>query len=165
MIVLPVTGIVVFALIYSITHRGEIRFEGGGLAGLIPVVVFPLVLVLLPVHEWIHGLAMRRFGASPSYGAMMLYGMVPCFYCTSPGHRFTRSQFAVVSAAPLLAISLVGGLCVALVPYGGWLVLPLGFHLGGCVGDLWFLGIIAIQPRGTLLEDTMTGVRLHRPVL
>ena len=62
-------------------------------------------------------------------------------------------------------ISLVGAVCVAFVPYGGWLVIPLGFHLGGCVGDLWFLGMIARQPQGTVIEDLRTGVRFHRPAV
>jgi hypothetical protein len=100
---------------------------------------------------------MRRYGARPTYGGGVYEKITPYLYCTSPGHRFTRSQFAVVAAAPLVIISLIGALCVAFVPYGGWLAVPLGIHLGGCVGDLWVLGILARLPKGTTLEDLVTG--------
>jgi hypothetical protein len=160
---LTLAGVALFALIYTIP-RGGVTVELAGLETVVAPLVFLAVLaVLLPLHERIHGLAMTRYGARPEYGAGVWYGFLPYLCCTAPGHKFTKRQFAVVSAAPGVVISLVGAFCVAFVPYGGWLVAPLGFHLGGCIGDLWFLGLVARQPRGTLLEDTRTGVRFHRP--
>ena len=61
---------------------------------------------------------MRRFGGKPSYGGGVMYGILPYFYCTSTGTRFTKTQFAVVSAVPMVAISLISALLVAFVPYG-----------------------------------------------
>jgi hypothetical protein len=49
-------------------------------------------------------------------------------------------------------------------PFGAWLVVPLGLHFGGAVGDLWATGLMLSQPRGTLIEDTTTGVIFHHPV-
>lgn len=157
---LPLFGIGVFALVYATTHGGE---AGGIVGGSAVLLTLLLTLLLIVPHEWLHGLVMRRCGARPKYGAGTFNKVFPYFYCTAPGHKFTRSQFAVISAAPAVVISLVGALCVAFVPLGGWLVAPLGFHLGGCVADLWFLGLLARQPKGTLFEDFETSVRFHRP--
>lgn len=161
-VTLSLTGIVLFAAIYALTHGGEASARVGPLVLLISMAIFVLLLV---VHEWIHGLAMRWYGARPEYGVGLYKNVMPYLSCTSPGHGFTRGQFAAVSVAPLVVISLVGALWVAFVPFGGWLAVPVGAHLGGCIGDIWFLGIMARLPRGTILEDLVTGVRIMRPAV
>ncbi len=164
-IVLSFIGIALFALVYAVSRGSSTAtVELSGLDLMLGLMIFvALVVVLLVLHEWLHGLAMSGYGAKPEYGAGVLYKVMPYFFCTAPGHKFTKQQFAVVSAAPAVMISLVGALCVALVPLGGWLVIPLGIHLAGCIGDFWFLGMISRQPQGTLIEDLRTGTRFHRP--
>jgi hypothetical protein len=44
------------------------------------------------------------------------------------------------------------------LPLGGWLVVPLGLHLGGCIGDFWLTALVLCKPAGTLVEDRKTGV-------
>ena len=162
-VVLSLAGIISFAATYAFA-RGE---DGGTVEISLLALVVPtlVVFVLLGVHEWVHGLTMACFGARPQYGAGLFGHVMPYVYCTSPGHGFTRTQFAAISAAPLAIISSVGAVCVAFVPLGGWLVIPLGVHLGGCIGDIWLLGIIARLPRNTVLEDLATGVRIVRPLV
>lgn len=138
-IVLSVIGVFAFTVPYALA-RGQSVFDlqaSVGLGGL--MVTSAIFFLSLMLHEWVHGLAMRRFGGEPSYGRGMIYGILPYFYCTSTGTKFTKAQFTIVSAAPMVALSLIGALIVARVPYGGWFVVPLGLHLGGCIGDLWFL--------------------------
>jgi hypothetical protein len=60
-------------------------------------------------------------------------------------------------------ISLLGGMLIAVAPFGHWLVIPLGLHFGGSTGDFWALGMAVKQPRGTLIEDLKAGVVFHRP--
>lgn len=122
-----------------------------------------LLLLLLVLHEAIHGAAMRRFGARPTYGVGVIYRLLPYFYCTAAGFRFTQRQFIAVSLTPLLIVSLLGALVVAVAPVGGWLVVPLAAHLGGCIGDLWGTALTLRQPPGTLVEDLKTGMRFYRP--
>ena len=162
--VLALVGTAGFGLLYALTHgRASVVLQG---AVIIPVSLVGLVLIalLFALHELIHGLAMRAFGARPTYGATLLGRALPVFYTTAEGHRFTRAQFVVVALAPLVTVSLLGGLLVTLVPATGWLVVPLGIHLGGCIGDLWLTGLTLLQPRGTLVEDHKTGVVLLRPL-
>ena len=106
---------------------------------------------------------MRGFGATPSYGVGVLHRFLPFFFCTSQGLRFTRSQFVAVALAPVTVQSPLGALAVALLPVGGWLVVPLGAHLGGCGGDLWCAALTRRRPRGALAEDRITGVRFFPP--
>ena len=150
-LLLAVVGLVLFAAVYLLAHGG---FDAGmnGTATLPGIFILMLIFTfLLVAHEWLHGLTMKRYGAHPEYRAGLLKKAIPYLGCTSPGHEFTRTQFAAVSAAPLVVVSLLGALCVAFVP------------LGGCIGDIWFLGIIARLPRGTILEDLTTGVRFISP--
>ncbi len=121
-----------------------------------------LVLALVAIHELLHGLAMRLFGARPSYGVGATARVFPYFYCTAFGHRFTKSEFSVVALAPAVLITAIGTLVVAFAPHGGWFVVPLGIHLGGCIGDIWLLSLALQQPPGTAIEDLKTGVRFHR---
>jgi hypothetical protein len=164
---LTLLGVVLFVVSYA-ASRGlnAFRLELSEFEGAVaPLLIIAVLVVLVVAHEWLHGLTMRRLGARPAYGVGTFGRVLPIYaYCTTPGHRFTRAQFAMVSAAPMLIISLVGALLVAYLSLGGWLVVPLALHLGGCIGDLWIAGMLLLQPGGTVVEDLRTGVRFHRPV-
>ena len=128
-----------------------------------PLVGASILVPTFVLHELLHGLAMSRYGARPTYGAGIYHKVLPYLYCTANGHRFTRTQFAVVCVAPVVLISFFGAFCVAFISYGSWLIVPLGIHLAGCIGDFWMLALAYRQPRGTLFEDLKTGVRILRP--
>jgi hypothetical protein len=88
--------------------------------------------------------------------------VLPYFYCTSPGQRFSVTRYVVVALAPTVVINamLIAGLLSGL---GGWFVLPFAVHIGGCIGD-WFLTVRALRaPRGSLIEDMKDGLILHTP--
>ncbi len=86
---------------------------------------------------------------------------MPAFYATSVGHRFTRAQYLGVAAAPAIAISVVGFL-LCFQPWGGYLIVPLAIHLGGCVGDAFAFWRVLREPPGTTFEDLRDGIRFHR---
>lgn len=160
-IALALLGIVLFGAAYATVHEEVVSVELIGVGSLLaPLLIFALLIV---VHELIHGLAMRAFGARPVYGAGVLYRIMPYAYCTAPGHRFSRAGFVAVALAPFVALTAAGLLWVLYGPLGEALVLPLGLHLGGCIGDFWAVGLCLRQPPGTLYEDVKTGIRFHRP--
>lgn len=160
--VIAVMGAATFLEVYNLTHavvQGHTLEISAGIGAVL--ITGLLLLLLIAAHELLHGLAMRLFGGHPRYGVGAMGKVLPYFYCTAEGEKFTRAQFATIALTPAVAISLLGGLAVAYVPYGGWLALPLGLHLGGCIGDVWVLTVVLAQPRGTMVEDMRTGVRFH----
>lgn len=158
---LAIVGGIAFMALYAATHGGEasVSFSGGeALRALLVTLV--LIAALMVLHEWVHGLAMRSFGARPSYGIGVAGRVVPYAYCTAPGHLFDKRQFLTVTLAPGVMLTAI---CMAgiMLPFGGWLVLPAAVHLGGCIGDVWVSAKVARMPGDMRFEDTITGVRFH----
>lgn len=163
-VVLSLVGVVAFAGLYAVTHGGAGGFSMRGWQFLVAVLVTTaLTLPLYVVHEWIHGLTMRRFGIRARYGWGQVAGLPGYLYCTAPGARFTRIRYLAIALAPFLLVSALGILAIAMLPWGGWLVLPLAFHFGGCVGDFWAVALILRRPRGTQIEDLESGLRFYLP--
>jgi hypothetical protein len=118
-----------------------------------------LILALGAAHEAVHGVATMVFGARPEFGVLR-QGRIPLgFYTTTPGYRFGRNAYLTVALAPLVLIApLSAVLCWS--PLGEALWLPLGVHLGGCIGDLTIARHVLRSPRQTQCEDLRDGMRL-----
>jgi hypothetical protein len=118
----------------------------------VPELVLTTVL-LIPVHEALHGAGYLAFGGRPKFGAGIRGGM-PYFFATCPGKRFTWGQMLIIGALPLIAIDAVA---IALAGYSS-LVVPamLAFLLNttGAVGDLWIIALMLQTPRTAMFEDT-----------
>lgn len=163
-VVLSLLGVVAYTLVYAVGQDRSVAFSSRGWALLAAVLVTTaLTLPLYVVHEWIHGLAMRRFGVRPRYGWGQVGGLPGYLYCTAAGARFSRRQYVAIALAPALLVSALGVLAIVVLPWGGWLVVPLAFHFGGCAGDFWAVALILRRPRGTRIEDRESGVRFHLP--
>lgn len=153
-------GIWLFGAVYVLTHGvREFSVELGIVELLLLLVISAGLLVL---HELVHGLAMRRMGAAPSFGADILLKMAPVLYTTAPGHRFSRREYLVVALAPVVVVSGLGVAWVAIGPFGKELVPALALHLTGCIGDLWVAGLILREPADTTFEDRRDGVTFRR---
>jgi len=118
----------------------------------VPALVLTAILVI-PVHEALHGCGYFAFGGRPKFGAG-IRGAMPYFYATCPGKRFTWGQMLIIGALPLVVIDIAA---VALAGYSP-LVLPAGLafvlNTTGAVGDLWMLAVMLQTPRTALFEDT-----------
>ena len=158
-IILTVVGLPLFSL-PAVIRAGPISTSFRiGLGDVLLVVV--LVGVILVIHEGIHGLVMLAFGARPTFGVVLVGKALPALYATSVGHRFTRGQYLTVATAPMIAISVVGFL-LCFGPWGGYLIVPLAIHLGGCVGDGFAASRVVREPAGTHFEDLRDGIRFYR---
>lgn len=125
------------------------------------LLIVALTVLLVVAHEAIHALVMRAFGARPSFGATLVGGVMPAVYATAVGHRFTRGQYVTVALAPAITISVVG-FWACFATWGGYLVLPLALHLGGCVGDAFATWRTLRETPGTECEDLRDGIRFYR---
>lgn len=159
-VALMVVGLIAYTVLWFISHgqtSGSFTVVGEQLIALAAVLVLGTAATLV-VHELVHGVAMLPFGAKPRFGAGMMAKVMPYFYCTAPGHRFTRRQFVIVALAPLVVMSAALAALVVWAPMGGAWAVVGAVHLGGCVGDLFMVRRAMQEPRGTLVEDQKDGM-------
>lgn len=120
------------------------------------------LLVIVGLYEGVHGAVMRFFGAQPEFGILWRLGAA---YATAPGYAFTRNQFVVIALAPLVVLSLLGGLLLAWLP--GWLipaaVIFLSLNAAGAAGDLWMTVVVLRYPPDAQIMDERDGVRVFLP--
>jgi hypothetical protein len=120
-----------------------------------------LVLVATAVvvpHEWLHGLAIRRYGGEVRYGVGVAHVVLPYAYATTE-HRFGRDQFLVVLLTPLVVLTLVGVPVMVALEWG-WLVVPLAANAAGAVADVWMALTLLGYPPHVRVEDHDGGVRI-----
>jgi hypothetical protein len=125
-------------------------------------------LLILVLHELVHGLAMWLFGAHPQYGVLWKQMM---FYATSPGYPFSRNQYLIVALAPFVVISLVAALLISLLAGSPWtllIALLAAINASGAIGDQWMSAIVMRYPAGAYVMDERDGMRIflqNQPIL
>jgi hypothetical protein len=130
---------------------------------LLPLIVAVAVAAVFGLHEAIHGIVIAAFGARPEFGVVRVgrSGFPVAFFAAAQGHLFTRRQYLVVTAAPMVIVSLAG-IPACLSPLGAYLWLPFAWHLGGCVGDAIIVWRTLRQPAGVLCQDRDDCTRFMR---
>lgn len=127
-------------------------------------VVFVIgILGVLVLHECIHGLLMRAFGAKPRYGFYARGGM---FYAKAPGHRFTRRQYLIVVLGPLIGLSLLACLAIGLLAGTSlvWYIALWGVvNASAANADSWIAAVVLQQPADVLVVDELDGLRVLVP--
>lgn len=132
----------------------------------IPAAGLPVLLALLLVlvlHELVHGFCMRLFGAHPKYGILW---KALAFYATSPGFAFPRWQYLLIALAPLVALSLLAVLLILLLAGTAWVALiafVAAVNAAGAIGDLWITMVVLRYPAYAYMMDERDGVRVFLP--
>ncbi|MBN1681125.1 MAG: DUF3267 domain-containing protein [Anaerolineae bacterium] len=160
MSLLPLTasGLLMFGalLVYHEEMGGPLVIPA--LSGELPSLVgLLLVLLVLPLHEWIHGLAIRRCGHTPRYGVKLLV-----LFATSDGALFRRNEFILIALAPLVTVTLAGLFVMVFLPYqlGYWIALAVVLNAAGAIGDLW-MTIAALRfDASALIRDEEDSMRI-----
>jgi uncharacterized membrane protein YuzA (DUF378 family) len=113
-------------------------------------------IIILPLHEVIHGLVFAFWGGKPYFGAKLPLAL----FCGAKNQLFHRNQYLVVGLAPLVVITLAGILFTLLAPgLAAYTLLATTGNFSGAAGDIWVARRISRQSRETLVEDTETGYR------
>ena len=116
------------------------------------------IFAVILVHEGIHGLAGRLLGHRP------VFGFKPPFVFTTFRNMIPRGHFILVALAPLIVLD---GILIALYATGDlrlFYLLCLEINTIGALGDTWIVLKLLPAPRGSKVQDTMTGVEIwHRP--
>lgn len=153
---------VVFATVYTL-GTGQTEFgirmsdAESGIVGF--VLAFLLIFVVLILHEAIHAAVVSWYGGDVSFGVGCAQLVLPYLYVTTT-QRLDRNQFIVVALAPFVAITVVG-VAIMIVLDAAILILPLAVNVGGAIGDLWMVGILLRYPSHVVVEDAVTGIKIH----
>lgn len=152
-------GVLVMALYWSwiAPLRPSIPPLNAPLPDLLMIVL--VFVITLPLHELIHGVAIRWAGHTPRYGMKLDKGVL---YATAENALFRRDEYIVVALAPFMVISLFVLAILWVVPDGWvyWLSLAAALNAGGAIGDLWMTGVLLRFPRRVLVRDEADGFRV-----
>ncbi len=111
-------------------------------------------IIMIPLHEGVHALAILAQGGRPRFGLRLPIAA----YCTAPNQLFTRNGYLVVALAPLVALTLAGLVVIWLAPnVGACVLLGIAGNISGAVGDLAVVNEVRRLPPHTLIADTETG--------
>ncbi len=116
-------------------------------------------VVVLAVHEGVHGLFFKLFapaGSRVTFGANIKLGML---YACAEGIVYTRRQYLVVILAPTVVVTvlMLVAACVSGYPFCCYIIATA--HLAGCVGDWKYAAAVLRNHAITHCEDTSWGVR------
>jgi hypothetical protein len=146
-------NVLAFGLVARIWKHSGLRLVEG-----FPIVCLGFMagfLVLLPVHEHLHGLAYRAFGARQIQVRYDLRRLTAL--CIAPGEVLTGGKFAVVALAPLAVLQPALVLGVWMMPGGTPSLMMAGaclLHLGACSGDVAFVEYVwSNRGRGLVTFD------------
>jgi hypothetical protein len=115
-------------------------------------------LVVLVLHEGLHGLVFALLGGRPVFGAKLPFAL----YCGAPDQLFTRNAYLVVGLVPLVLISLGGIVLILLAPtLAPFVQLALIGNFSGAAGDLWAARLLLRQPPTALIQDTSSGFEVY----
>jgi hypothetical protein len=110
-----------------------------------------LFIGLIVAHELVHGAFFWLFsGERPRFAFKGAYA-----YAAVPGWYFPKRQYLMVGIAPLVLLTLVGLLWMA-VSAPKWifmLVIVFAVHTAGCIGDLIVVGWLLFRGGELLVQD------------
>ncbi len=117
---------------------------------------------MLIIHELVHGLFYWLLsGKRPKFG---FHGLFP--YAAAPfGVYFPRNRFLTIGLAPLMLLTAIGLLLIAIapIPLVPFLLFFVVFNAAGAAGD----AIMALQlmsfSSDTVMEDNDAGVAIYGP--
>jgi len=152
LLVLIIVTPLVFLFTSSVRTDQTYSLPLTGLSGLADIIVLVLALALmLLVHEGIHGICIWIFtGSAPKFALKVYYA-----YAAAPGWYFSKWPYFFTAIAPLIVISALGLLAIALVPIK-WvftLMLVVIFNASGAVGDAWVAAALLTRNRSLLAQD------------
>jgi Putative zincin peptidase len=122
--------------------------------------VILVIVLMIGLHEWIHGLAIRWMGYKPRYGINLAKGV---FFATTDNGLFWRNQFLVVALAPLVVITIAGMILMIFTPdsLGYYVGLIVVMNAAGAIGDLWMAAVVWRYPDDTLVRDEADSIRIY----
>lgn len=170
-VLLGLTGLLAFPVtalllgwLYLATHPTPGRVGYAGEVGILVVVALLLLgcLVVAAAHEAIHALAMLAVGHTPR-----LHFETTPYPLLSLDRReavYGRGRFVLVTLAPVVLLTALLVVGVAIGPYAGWLIVPAAFHVTASKMDVAYSIVALRQPAGTQCRIGEDGLEFTEPV-
>lgn len=155
-------GLAFFVGLNLLVYRLETGKTSGSVSWLLILLLVATNLlayiIVLALHEGVHGLVFALLGGRPTFGTKLPFAL----YCGAPHQLFTRNAYLAVGLAPLVLISLAGIALIILAPaLTPYVQLGLIGNVSGAAGDLWAVRVLLGQPSAALVQDTATGFEIY----
>ncbi len=115
------------------------------------LILLGLSILMMVVHEAFHGVFFWHFTRTrPRFGFRGAYA-----FAAAPDWFIPRTPYLITSLAPLIGISLIGGLLMLILPIR-WvpaLFLVILLNAAGAVGDMWVAWWLVRCPADALSND------------
>jgi hypothetical protein len=145
-------------LVYRLETGATSGSLSASVCGLLLVTNLVAYLLVLALHEAVHGLVFFALGGRPTFGARLPFAL----YCGAPDQLFSRNAYLAVGLAPFILLSLAGIAFIVLAPaFAPYVQFALIGNASGAAGDLWAARILWQQPSAVLVEDTATGFTIY----
>jgi len=135
-------------------HRlpGMLSFPGVLLWIVINVLAY---IIILPLHEAIHGLAFLLWGGRPYFGTKLPFAL----YCGAKDQLFRRNHYLVVGLAPLVVITLAAIVLTLAAPgLASYVLFGTVGNFSGAAGDVWVARRLWRQPSRILWRIPSQGI-------
>jgi hypothetical protein len=120
-----------------------------------------VIFLVLALHEAIHAIYFWVFSRhKPLVGFKGFYA-----YAAMPGWYFPRNQYLMIGIAPLILITLIGILFMAILPISNLnlVLVALVINTSGAVGDLFVVIWLLTKPAETLALDQGDSIEFYVP--
>lgn len=122
------------------------------------IVGISFAILLIVVHELLHGLAVLLTGHKPSFG------IGPGFAYTTCHSPLSRNAYLLVVVLPLVVLNLGAIIISAIWPgAAGWMLFLSIVNTMGAGGDVWMLVRIARIPTIARIVDLASGFAVYLP--
>lgn len=112
------------------------------------------IISVIVLHEGVHGTVAATFGFNP------IFGIKPPLVYVTFKERIPRGQFIVITLAPLVILDTVFVILYGIESIKIFSYFCLIINTLGSVGDLWIAVKLTRHERGTMIQDTKTGIEL-----
>lgn len=137
----------------AVVVRPEIESAGffDVIQGLEPLYLIVGLIVVLILHEFLHGLFFWIYTREmPAFGFRLVY-----VYASAPDWYIPRNQFVIAGLAPVGGITLLGLIALPLVPeaFVAELLALMAFNAAASFGDLVMVGWLWSKPSTAMVRD------------
>jgi hypothetical protein len=117
---------------------------------------------ILIVHEIIHAIVYRLYGAKPRFGAKLVAGFVPVLTTSAKGSRIKLTKMIVVGLSPFVLISIALSLLASVPNFAAYALAAFAVNFIGSAGDIYMMFALTKYRRGQdyTVEDTGTSFKL-----